>query len=179
MNNSQVSFLRSQFSKGFTLLELLIVISILGVLTAILLGAIDPVSQLQKSHDTQRKSDLLELQKALEQYYQDNNGTYPQSSSDFKILVGQSGLSWGSPWLPYLNRIPIDPKNPVRNYIYWSNGQSYRIYASLERGSADNSTCQSGGQYGVVCPNVPSGAACSSNPINVCNYGLTSPNILP
>ena len=54
--------------KGFTLLELLIVISILAVLSVILIIAINPAETLRKARDTQRISDLASLKTALAIY---------------------------------------------------------------------------------------------------------------
>jgi prepilin-type N-terminal cleavage/methylation domain-containing protein len=55
--------------KGFTLIELLIVIGILGILAAGLLAAIDPLEQLKRGRDTQRRNVTVELNNALLRYY--------------------------------------------------------------------------------------------------------------
>ncbi len=58
--------------KGFTLLELLIVISILAVLTLVVVIFINPVEILKKVRDVQRMSDLGILRTAINLYLQDN-----------------------------------------------------------------------------------------------------------
>ena len=60
--------------------------------------AINPLVQLQKAQDAKRKSELSQIQKALETYYQDN-GKYPPVTSDYKIKgLDNNAVVWGSSW---------------------------------------------------------------------------------
>ncbi len=59
----------SSSQAGFTLIELLVVIGILGILAAGLLAAIDPIEQLKKGRDTQKRNVSVELAGALTRYY--------------------------------------------------------------------------------------------------------------
>lgn len=68
-------------SQGFTLIELLIVIAIIGILATAVLSAIDPVEQIKKGRDTNRKSDSAEFLNALERYYTTFQ-EYPWDSAD-------------------------------------------------------------------------------------------------
>lgn len=65
--------------RGFTLLELLIVIAIVGILVSI--GVVSYSSAQKKSRDSRRSQDLKAIQAAWEQYYADNNAAYPSSCS--------------------------------------------------------------------------------------------------
>lgn len=56
-------------TKGFTLMELLIVIGVLGILAAGLLAAIDPFEQLKKARDTNNRGAATELLQASQRYY--------------------------------------------------------------------------------------------------------------
>ncbi len=64
--------MKNKFSRGFTLIELLVVIAIIGVLASGVLVAINPLEQIKKARDAQRKQDLAQIQKPLEVYYNDN-----------------------------------------------------------------------------------------------------------
>lgn len=162
----------SQFSKGFTLAELITAIGVLTILTAAVLAAVNPLEQYRKGQDTRRKNDLAQLQKALEIYYQDN-GEYPLShQGSISLDGGPNGvIDWGDPWTPYIDVLPRDPV-ASQNYAYYvgNSGQSYALFASLERGDKDPQIC---GQ--IPCLN-SAGLSCGSG---VCNYGVSSPNISP
>ena len=151
------------WQKGFTLVELLTVVGILGILAAAAITVLNPLEQFKKANDSQRKSNLSQIQKAMETYYQDNN-RYPAS------------LTWGSDWAPYMNVIPEDPK-PNYTYVYWASAdrQTYYIYASLERGSKDPQACNGGGSCVSLSPNGISATACGGT----CNYGVSTPNVSP
>jgi len=157
--------------KGFTLLELIIVVAILGIIGTVTLTALDPAAQFQKATDSRRKSDLAQMQRALEIYYGDH-GSYPVSMGN-KIDDPQNGgiINWGSAWGSYMNMLPKDSEAPSANYAYvmTRSGQGYRIYATLDR-SNDPQACN----RGAACPNAPAGAC-----IKVCRYGVTSPNESP
>jgi prepilin-type N-terminal cleavage/methylation domain-containing protein len=62
---------------GFTLVELLIVIAILGILAAAVMVAINPGKRAKHARDTVRLSDISQISRELEYYYVDH-GTYPQ-----------------------------------------------------------------------------------------------------
>ncbi|RJR15201.1 prepilin-type N-terminal cleavage/methylation domain-containing protein [Candidatus Microgenomates bacterium] len=62
--------------KGFTLIELLIVIGILGILAVGLLAALDPIEQLRRGRDSNRKRVATEYQQAIVRYNA-VTGTYP------------------------------------------------------------------------------------------------------
>lgn len=164
--------------KGFTLIELLIVIALLGGLATILLATINPLDQIRKSTDADRKSDLAQLQKALELYYEDN-GRYPASSADFKLYIGTTTLAWGASWQPYMASLPKDP-NPTQSYQYYSPtssaGQSYYIFARLERGNKDKQVCNAGNACASMATSgFPPATSCGGT----CNYGVSSPNVTP
>ena len=182
------STFHSQFStaEGFTLIELLVVIGIIAILSAMIITIINPLSQFQKARDVQRKSDLSQIQKALEQYYQDT-GKYPSSTSSFQIIGLNNGMiAWGSSntanW-PYMNVLPQDPDGN-RTYVYYSTGQSYWLYTSLERGMQDPQACNSGNACSSILAGgtgFPGQHVCSptNNTAVICNYGASSPNTAP
>ncbi|MCL5434894.1 MAG: prepilin-type N-terminal cleavage/methylation domain-containing protein [Patescibacteria group bacterium] len=171
----------SNQSRGFTLVELIVTVGILSILALAGLTAVNPIAQFQKANDARRKADFSQIQKALETYYQDN-GKYPSSSITnplYRITIpsqlGTTTVDWGTSWQPYMNLLPKDPSGS-KYYVYYSTGQSYYLYASLDRGSGDPQSCQNLNANGE-CLNVPAANLCGTGV--KCNFGVTSPNVSP
>ncbi len=150
---------------GFTLTELLVVMAVMGVMATIVVALINPVTQQQRAYDARRKSDLSQIQKALELYYNDY-GQYPASGT----------FTFGSAWGTYMSNVPNDPTSSTKTYFYWvntSNYQSYALYAALDI-STDPQKCNPP----TTCPNITTrltGTECTV----ACNYGISSPNTTP
>jgi prepilin-type N-terminal cleavage/methylation domain-containing protein len=110
--------------KGFTLLEILLVIAAIGILAAIVIVAINPNRQLAQARDAERQSEVNSLYKALEQYLIEN-GEYPRiiEESNFNQVLeicdtnidpmtcnGSGLISLTADLVPnYLSEIPSDP----------------------------------------------------------------------
>ena len=111
-SKSQASVVNCQLSRrGFTLIELLVVVSIISILASLLIANF--VGIRQRGRDAQRKSDLRQVQTALELYRADN-GTYPVSLS-----------ACGSPFTynstTYMQKLPCDPLQET-DYTFSSDG---------------------------------------------------------
>lgn len=136
--------------KGFTLVELLVTISILAILSTIALISYGNVQR--NTRDAKRKSDLATIQAALEQYHADQ-GFYSKSLP----AVG-SALSNGLK--TYLSKIPGE--NDGSSYSYTAKPDScttncinYCLYATVENDSNKSLTAQcnlSGSYYQVQAP---------------------------
>ena len=112
--------------KGFTIIELLVVIVIIGILVALALPNL--FSAQARGRDTDRKNELKNLQTKLETHFNDN-GAYP------------AGLA-------NLNPVPSteetqDPRNV--NYGYTLTGGSYTLTTTLE--NTDDPDAGAGGVY--------------------------------
>ena len=71
-------------NKGFSLLEILLVITLLSILLAILVTRVNPRNIIYISEDNKREADALTIYQALEQYSIKNNG-YPESIKNMSI----------------------------------------------------------------------------------------------
>lgn len=93
-------------NKGFTLIELMLVVLIMGILAGAMLGIVNIRGIQAKSRDARRVGDIKKMQTALELYFSDYRG-YPESESWENINSGLSGtLIAGG----YINNAPDDPK---------------------------------------------------------------------
>ena len=73
---------------GFTMIELLIVIAVLGVLAVAVLSAINPIEQINRGKDTGSRSDAEQLLSAIDRYYT-TQGVYPwQADSAASDILG-------------------------------------------------------------------------------------------
>lgn len=85
---------RQKGTSGFTLLELIIVIAVLGVLATVLLLALNPLQQFARGRDTGRISTVTQLGRAMEAYGASRNGDYPDESATWITdLVGAGEIS--------------------------------------------------------------------------------------
>lgn len=102
-----LSNISSKLQKGFTLVELLVVIGVLGVLAAGLLATVDPLEQFRKAADSNRRSTSLELINGITRYYatkqalpwdavdeggDDCNGGENPDSAQVSLIGGESAF---------------------------------------------------------------------------------------
>ncbi|NTU73704.1 type II secretion system protein [Candidatus Roizmanbacteria bacterium] len=90
--------------KGFTLMELLVVIGIIAILVA--LGTVSYSTAQKKSRDSKRKSDLKTIQNALEQYYAICGSVYPTPGASKTV---PTSISCSSPSSVILSNTPLEP----------------------------------------------------------------------
>lgn len=136
-------------NNGFTLIEVLVAATIIGLLSTIGLGGFQAISR--SGRDALRKTDLEQIRSALE-IYKSEQGGYP---------AAVSCSATGSLVPVYINTYPADTKAPV--YVYCYNrvtSLTYYLCAHLENGDATD--------YSTEC-----GAAnkCGTN----CNYKVANP----
>lgn len=126
---------------GFTLIEILVTISIIAILSVI--GIVAYSSVVRQGRDSKRQSDLRAIQSALEQYNSDQ-GFYPDAISFGNPLSRPTGGT------PYMNTIPTDPiGNPQYAYTALPSAcdnsstkcVNYCLYALLENSNPGIGSC--------------------------------------
>lgn len=138
-----------ELKNGFTLVELLVVISIVGVLMAVSIFGLQGARE--SSRNARRKADLELIRSGLELYRSDCN-FYPIGSSLPASLVGDDSTSTCLSSNVYIQGVPDDPTSPARSYIYNSpSGFSYELCASLESDIETIETCGGSSNCGETC----------------------------
>jgi len=133
--------------KGFTLLELLIVVAIIGLIATMASYAFGDFRR--RSRDTKRSNDLSQIRKAMELAFNQSNG-YPVALTPIvigddahKVLCGKGAVigfypDTGSTYCDadriYIGLIPPDP-SPMQAYMYQGTETSYCIQTTLEVGT--------------------------------------------
>lgn len=141
--------------KGFTLVELLVVVSLIGILSTLVIANLN--SARERARDAQRKSDLRNIQTALRLYYNDN-GRYPAASGS-SISACSGTCTWGSPWvngsITYMGILPEDPLSNQSYQYTFIDTDNYTLEACLENRSDEKGVattagwCSSGWKYSV------------------------------
>jgi len=144
--------------KGFTLLEILLVVALIAILAGIVIIAINPNKQLGDTRNAQRRVDVNTILNAVYQYTIDNNGTLPTiptaactltATSQICKLTATGTCSTGVDLSvlttneKYITAMPIDPT------VSSTNGSGYYIGKSAN------------GRVTVCAPSAEQGASIS------------------
>ncbi|KKR12004.1 MAG: hypothetical protein UT39_C0001G0059 [Candidatus Woesebacteria bacterium GW2011_GWA1_39_21] len=160
-----------KITRGFSMIELLVVMSIIGLMATF--GVMTYPGVQKNSRDTKRRSDLKQYQTSLESFANSKGGFYPSRTS--QTYASDMSGNAGDPDLCTdmgLSQCPVDPKKSyticagagVCEYYYWSNGTnttptatSYVLYSRLENKVNDNYV------FFVICGSGVSGTVVSSS----------------
>ena len=113
---------RSPIRRGFTLIELMIVVVILGMLATMVMPKV--LSKPEQARRTKAKVDIRSMQSALG-FFKTDTGRFPTTSEGLRALVTNPGIK-GYDSEGYLERVPTDPwGNP---YVYLSPGLHSKDY---------------------------------------------------
>lgn len=153
--------------RGFTLIEILVVMAIIGILATIGMGAFGTAQS--KARDARRKSDLENVARALEMHYNDNKA-YPASVS--------WGVQWAAGTTVYMEKMPTDTKYGYY-YIPVDVGgvarKGYQLFARLEN-TEDAKAAR------IIGPPIVAGryqpfASIKCGTTKGCNYVIMSTNV--
>jgi len=161
---------------GFTLIEMLVVVALLGVLASITLLMLNPIGLLAKTRDANRMNDMIAIEKALQLYRVDHiscpeiYSSYPDTISQPALRTVRSNSTEDNFVVPLVseNRLTETPRDPINNATYryyyrivradfdsdtntWSNPQDFTIYTLLESGTRGQNIfryCQAGAWNG-------------------------------
>lgn len=130
--------LKKHMQKGFTLLEVLLVVAAISILASIVIIAINPSKQLGDTRNAQRKADINTILNAVYQYSLDNNGTLPAGlagggclssmtsaevcKTGAALCTGITDLSVLTTSEKYIVSAPLDPSGG-----YNANGTGYFV----------------------------------------------------
>lgn len=113
--------LNQSSQRGFSLLEVMVSISIIVMLASVLLASWS--SAREKAQDSRRITELQQLKFALELYHNDH-GHYPRESEGANGKIGE-GAGVDTMLAPYLSAIPVDPAGPNNpTYYYYYDGDA-------------------------------------------------------
>ena len=118
--------------KGFTLIEILVVVIIIGIIAAVAMPNFRNVSS--RNNTAKAKADIRALQIAVENYYLYNKSAYPSTLASLTTAVPS-----------LLKSIPKDPfSGAVYGYSRSSNGKYYAIYSAGPAKSGSASVTDAG-----------------------------------
>ncbi|OGY56888.1 MAG: hypothetical protein A2Y84_00030, partial [Candidatus Colwellbacteria bacterium RBG_13_48_8] len=118
---------------GFTLMELMITLSIVAIVSGVVIYALNPVQQLARARNTQRWSNINSILNAVGQNKADNNGLFSCGAGaipNATTVIGISGYNIENCIVPtYVGTLPLDPVTGTAN----DSGYSIREEAATGR----------------------------------------------
>lgn len=123
--------------RGFTLIEVMVVVVILGILAALVVPKI--MSRPEQARMVKAKQDIMAIQSALDLYKLDN-GFYPSTDQGLEALVKKPSSeplprNWKSEG--YLQQLPTDPWS--QPYQYLNDNEKLRIFSYGPKGKEGGS----------------------------------------
>jgi len=132
-------------NKGFTLIEILVVIGIIALLAAIVIIAINPARQFAQARDSQRISNLNSILNAMGQRMADNKGVFaggtcnavPTTATPILTTSGAGAGELGCLVPTYMSALPLDPvtgsgTNTGYEFYQDTNGRIHVIASTQE-----------------------------------------------
>ena len=112
--------------RGFTLIEIMVVVVIIGLLAAIV--APNLIGNIDKAAVTRAKGDIRSIETALDLYRLDNF-RYPTTDQGLQALVTNPGEATARNWKPYLRSVPSDPWSNTYQYLYPGQQREFDVFS--------------------------------------------------
>jgi len=112
--------------QGFTLLEIMVVVVIIGLLAAIVVPNF--VGNIDKAAVSRAKQDIRGIETALNLYRLDNF-RYPTTADGLQALVTNPGEAAAPNWKAQLRKLPIDPWNHPYQYAYPGQHGEFDVFS--------------------------------------------------
>lgn len=112
--------------RGFTLIEVMVVVVIIGLLAAIV--APNLIGNIDRAAVTRARGDIRSIETALNLYRLDNF-RYPTSDQGLEALVTNPGESAAPNWKAYLNGVPSDPWSEPYLYLYPGRQGEFDVFS--------------------------------------------------
>jgi len=112
---SKMSRTQHHAARGFTLIEIMVVVVIIGVLAALIVPNV--LERADEARATAARTDINNLTQALKLYKLDNQ-RYPSAEQGLDALVKKPTVGMIPPnWKPYLDKLPNDPWGRPYQYL--------------------------------------------------------------
>ena len=146
----------NKINKGFTLIEILVVIGIIAVLAAVVLVAVNPARQFKLARDSQRTSNVMAILNAIGQNISEHKGSFvcngsikdlPLASTVLKSASSSpagTGIDLANCIVPdYIASIPYDP---ALSTAFYTSTTSYNTGYEVFRDQNGRITASSSGE---------------------------------
>ena len=124
MNSARSTLALAQ--RGFTLIEIMVVVVIIGLLAAIV--APNLIGNIDKAAVTRAKGDIRSIETALNLYRLDNF-RYPTTDQGLDALVTNPGEATAANWKQYLRSAPSDPWSQPYQYEYPGRQGEFDVFS--------------------------------------------------